>query len=478
MRKLALLSGVLTAFCPLARAQQSSPASPAQQTLPVGKVIPKVSSATQAEQSYALYLPSGYTSEKHWPIVYAFDPAARGSMPVELMKSAAERYGYIVAGSNNAQNGPWKPEFEAAQATYHDTHMRLAIDNNRLYLAGFSGGARFAASLARDCKCAAGLFLNGAGFSPSSPPAAGATFSVFAAIGTLDFNYGEAVSLDAKLETLHYAHALRRFDGSHDWAPASVMDEAFAWFRLIAMKEGREARDMTFVKEEAGKAEERGKTLELAGDRYDSWEEYRQAADTFDGLADSSSFREHAAALEKEKAVRQGAKREQKEFEEQARLTAGISTEVAALNQNSPDTPSAQGQVEQQISELRSRAKHEKNPEELRVVERALVGVYIELMEDGEERSKAKDNLDALPYFELASEANPESVSALEEVAAARALNGDRKGAIEALCRAKENSKDTAAFSAWLQEEPAFAKFRDTVEFRALVAPAEDRHKK
>jgi hypothetical protein len=26
----------------------------------------------------------------------------------------------------------------------------------------------------------------------------------------------------------------------------------------------------------------------------------------------------------------------------------------------------------------------------------------------------------------------------------------------------------------WLQDEPAFAKFRDTPEFRALVGPAQD----
>jgi len=167
---------------------------------------------------------------------------------VELMKDAAERYGYIVAGSNNSHNGSGKSSLEAAQAMIQDTHARLAIDNNRVYFAGLSGAARLAASLAQGCKCAAGVLLNSAGFAPSSPPAPDANFSVFATAGTFDFNYGEVVDLDAKLGTLHYSHALRRFDGPHQWAPASVMDEALAWFRLIAMKDGREQRGMAFVK--------------------------------------------------------------------------------------------------------------------------------------------------------------------------------------------------------------------------------------
>jgi hypothetical protein len=95
-------------------------------------------------------------------------------------------------------------------------------------------------------------------------------------------------------------------------------------------------------------------------------------------------------------------------------------------------------------------------------------------METGQERLEVKDIPHARTYFELAATADPDSVWALREVAAARALDGDRKGALEALHRAGEKSKDPAAFSAWLKEEPAFAKLRDTPEFRALFAPARD----
>jgi hypothetical protein len=65
-------------------------------------------------------------------------------------------------------------------------------------------------------------------------------------------------------------------------------------------------------------------------------------------------------------------------------------------------------------------------------------------------------------------------VWALCQVAVARALDNDRKGAFESLRRAKEKSKDPAALSAWIKGEAAFANFRDTPEFRVLVAPLQD----
>jgi predicted esterase len=455
----------------LSAAPQNAPPSHGQQGPEPGVVVPSVSCATQPDQSYALYLPSHYNRDKRWPIVYAFDPAARGNIPVELMQDAAERYGYLVAGSNNSHNGAWKPEADAAQAMFQDTHARLAIDNHRVYFAGFSGGARLASVLAQRCHCAAGVLLNGAGFSPSSPPGAEATFSVFAAIGTFDFNYSEVLDLDARLGALRYAHALRRFDGPHQWAPANVMDEALAWFRLLSMKEGYEERDVAFIKRQAAEAEKRAKNLELAADPYGSWKEYRQAAATFDGLGEAPAFRERAVAMEKEKAVRDGAKREQQDSEEQSRLSGSISAGLTALCQDALNRRDTRSDVERQILELRSRAEHEKNPERLRVAKRALSGIFVGAMETGQARLDARDVSHARICFELAASADPDSVWALRQVAAVRALDDDPKGALEALRRAKEKSEDLSAFSAWLTDEPAFAKLRATPEFLALLAP-------
>jgi predicted esterase len=450
-------------------------ASPTPSAPQAGIVLPRQICIARPDQTYALYLPSNYTPGKKWPVVYAFDPAARGNQSVELMKDAAERYGYVVVGSNNSRNGSWKVQGEAAQAMLEDTHTRLSLDEHRVYLAGFSGGARVASQIAQNCKCAAGVLLNGAGFSTGRPPSRDAVFAVFAAVGNLDFNYPEVTHLDDTLEATGFPHFLRYFNGPHQWAPKPVMEEALAWFRLIAMKQSAEPRDDNFIAQQHQAALSRAHTLEQTGDVYAAWREYRQSASTFDQLGDdalASPFRQAASTLASQKTVREGAKREKQEFQEQDYLTGDISAGLAALRQLSTNLTGSLSDTQQKIVNLRESIGHEKRFDRIRVLRRAIAGVFVEAMEAGEDRLEAKDITLAKDYFLLAAEADPESSWALSSLATARALGNDRKGTIEALRQARSKTKDPAAFAIWLQTEPAFTKFREDPQFRSLlVAP-------
>jgi len=55
--------------------------------------------------SYSLFVPLGYSPEKNYPLIICFDSHGSGELPVRLMKTAAAKYGYVVAGSNNSKNG-------------------------------------------------------------------------------------------------------------------------------------------------------------------------------------------------------------------------------------------------------------------------------------------------------------------------------------------------------------------------------------
>lgn len=474
MKKVALLIVVCALQVPSGFGQNSQPPSSQHPALETGVVISKVVCNEQPEQSYALYLPKNYSPIRRWPIVYVFDPGARGKVPVELMRDAAERSGFIVAGSNNSKNGPWKIESEAADAMVRDVQARLAVDNHSSYFAGFSGGARVASTIAQFCKCAAGVLLSGAGFRATSPPTREANFAVFSVVGTYDFNFPEMVRLDAKLESVGYPHFFRQFDGPHQWAPSPVMEEAFAWFRLLAMKEGREPRDASFVSAQEKLAEERALVLENSGDLYFAWKEYRQAANVFAGLTDSTLLKTRAQALESNKAVRDGPKREESEFEEQQQLTSGIFAGMGTLARNPTNRDDVRFEVKQQIVALRSRSLHEKHDDKLRVVKRALADVFANAIETGEARLEAGDVAMAREYFQLTCDANPESAWAFGDLALAKAQDGDRKGALEALRQASEKAKDPVAFSEWLKTEPGFARIRDSAEFRALVSSGRD----
>jgi hypothetical protein len=119
------------------------------------------------------------------------------------------------------------------------------------------------------------------------------------------------------------------------------------------------------------------------------------------------------------------------------------------------------------------RAEHERNPQKAHVIQRALGSIFIQAMEQGDNLYEAKDFSHARIFYELGADAEPGSAWAWRVVAASRAMTGDRKGAFEAIRQAKEKSKDSAEFSAWLKEEPAFARIRDTPDFRALLVAAQ-----
>jgi len=472
MVRLAILLTASVVLLWPASAQQNTAANEAPVALTPGVLFRKITAKADPSQSYALYIPSTYSADKTWPIVYAFDPAARGAVPVELMKDAAERYGYIIVGSNNSRNGSRKLEAAAADAMLKDTHARFLVDDRRLYFAGFSGGARLAAQIAQNCGCAAGVLLSGAGFLPKAPVSPDGSFAVFAATGTYDFNYPEIIRMDEQLGKLAQPHFLRRFEGPHQWAPAEAMNEALAWFRLQAMKYGRETRDNTFVQEQFQLETQHAQKFEQSGDLYAAWSEVRQALAGFDGLADVTALRGHSQSLEHEKSVRDGAKREHQDFDDQAGLQNDISAALSSLAAGGGQLADMRSAVEQQISGLRSRAEHEKREERRRVLKRALSGIFVQAMEAGDERLEAKQLDVARAYFEAASAADPTALWALENLAIVRALSNDRKGTLEILRRAKSGAKDLAAFRDWLRAESAFDKLRESSEFGALLDPS------
>jgi tetratricopeptide (TPR) repeat protein len=97
--------------------------------------------------------------------------------------------------------------------------------------------------------------------------------------------------------------------------------------------------------------------------------------------------------------------------------------------------------------------------------------VFIGSIESGNSALEKKDYPLAAQYFACAAEASPESEWVFRQLAAARALSGDRKGAIEALRSAHKVTKNLNAFSSWLDEEASLSSLRALPEFKTLRAP-------
>lgn len=275
--------------------------SAAGQDLPRGTPIDSVACAGDAGQSYALYLPAQYSCDRRWPIIYCFEPGARGPIPIRLFQAAAERYGYILACSNNSRNGPWGPIGQALRAVWKDTHERFCIDDARVYSAGHSGGAQVALTF--------GLFLGrpwaGAIACCGGLPERMATdalprdLAVFVTTGLYDFNYWPSRNILAAMKALGLANRLEIFPDGHTWMPGDVAMDAVSWLELQAMKRGRQKKDEAWIAAQFAARLQQARELEEAGKAVEAYEAYRDLAGDFRGLMDAAPAEKAAARLDR-----------------------------------------------------------------------------------------------------------------------------------------------------------------------------------
>ena len=201
-----------------------------------GKINPKVVCRKFPNVSYALYLPQNYTPGLKYPLIIAFDPHASGSLPLEKYKELADKYGYILMGSNDSKNGQdMNTSGIIIDGLFSETSGRYSIDSTRIYVMGFSGGARIASMIGLFDGGVAGVIGAGAGFINTDQQARFKPDYISFA-GNSDFNMNELINLDKQLDQANFTHAFILFNGKHEWPPAEIMENAFIWNEFCAMR--------------------------------------------------------------------------------------------------------------------------------------------------------------------------------------------------------------------------------------------------
>jgi predicted esterase len=246
-----------------------------------GEIVERVACAANPDQTYALYLPSSYDPARRWPILYLFDPSARGERAAGRFRKGAEAYGFLLAASNNSKNGPMEESLAAAHAVWKDTHARFSIDDRRVYSAGFSGGARVATLEAQLLSGSiAGVIGCGAGFPDNRPPGRDDRFDYFGIVGNADFNHSEMKTLDATLKKLGIPNGLAIFEGLHQWPPEEVCAEALEWMRVREAARGV-VKDAALVDASFQARLARASATEASGRFLDAHREYEQPGRSF-----------------------------------------------------------------------------------------------------------------------------------------------------------------------------------------------------
>ena len=286
-----------------------------------GKVLPDVKCTRDVKFSYALYLPSGYSENKVWPVIFCFAPDAKGDVPVRLLQKPAEEFGFILAGSNDSQNGPWPPIVKAQEALWEEVNSRYRVDPRRSYAMGFSGGSRAGLYLAESKKGRfAGMLSCGAFSSEHGDVTKGSGMCFVLISGETDFNYYEMSAAARKLEKLGLPNWLERFDGGHRWPPEALLYDALSLLQADAMMRDLAPRDDKFIDRLVSKYSARAASLDSAGKKKKARDLYANLARIFKSWPGSAPAAGEALKLTGDGEVRAAEEAERRSEEYAGRL--------------------------------------------------------------------------------------------------------------------------------------------------------------
>ena len=434
------LALLCTASVANAQQSQAPPANPVKNTedkFNRGVVIDKVVSVSDPTKSYALYLPTAYTTTRRFPVLYCFDPMARGTVPVARFKDAAEKYEYIVVGSNNSRNGP-QPLSEIVRDLWADTHARFSIDDQRVYLAGFSGGARVAITVAFGLKDrVAGVIACGAGFPADVPINTPRSFVLLAVAGTEDFNNPEVQALARKLEGSTPPSRLAVFEGGHAWLPIQFATDAVEWLEVQAMKSGIRDRNPSLINEIFEHALSQALAAQTGGDRYRAYRRYAAMAQDFSGLHDVAEVEKKARELGATREIKDALKQEKRMEEEQNFRIQSIHRLIGEHEAADKSFESLTA-LRDELRVQRDTAKGTELSVRRTVARRVIGSLFVEFFEMGNTAVSRKEYQRAVTYYFVCTEIQPDNARTFYYLARAHVLAGSRSKALEALKAAAE----------------------------------------
>lgn len=400
-----------------------------------GKITRKVVCKADEGQSYALYLPAAYTKEKKWPVLFAFDPAARGTLPLKLFKAAADKYNYIIVCSNNARNGPWQDIINAMKAVWRDTKERFSIDYNRIYTTGFSGGARGAAAFPHVIgKPIAGIIASGAGLPTELKAEQVKPSFYYGIVGLEDFNYKEFSRLGRELTRAGVDHVIDVIEGPHTWAPEEVCLRAIDWMEAAAMKRGLIERDKNFIDGVYKNSQRVGQKKFAAGKIYHAAAYYRSAAALFTGLTDTAEIEKLAAQIESSKEFKNFSREEKTRNDKELAFISRFAFVFSLVRNTDPAKIKLKKVLaDLQLDFLSKEVNREENVYDRAMAKRLLPELRMKGNQEGTKYLEKGELERAYFFFEIAARADSRDPIAFYNLACYYSLKNKKKEALKKL---------------------------------------------
>ncbi len=194
---------------------------------------------------YEVYIPSNAVTCKQLPLIIIIDPHGDGKSAIKRFVPVANKYKCILASSKLIKNN-YENYLEEIGVLLEDVNAKYPT-NGKIFLAGFSGGARMALSYGQrnivDGVLACGALTTTNQIITIRAP-------VYALIGMQDFNFIETAQYFFRPENTPGNLHIELSDATHEWPSELELSNAIAYLFLEGEPENKNCLDVEAISSE------------------------------------------------------------------------------------------------------------------------------------------------------------------------------------------------------------------------------------
>ncbi|MEM9649151.1 MAG: alpha/beta hydrolase [Bacteroidota bacterium] len=218
-----------------------------QMVLKKGTILESLPVHDSLPDTFSLYLPSNFSTDKSWPLLVVFDLKGREKQTMSMFVSAAEDEGYILAAPKVYDSLSLSNNIIKAGRSIKKVLDLLPIQKSRIYSVGAQAGARFANLVPLFIKEINGVISIGAAISNTELLDVKRPFHFVGIVDKKNFNYTPMLATEKVLDRYRFPNQILLYDGDKEWPDLSYLKKAMQLFTLAAMAKGNAPKDSAYV---------------------------------------------------------------------------------------------------------------------------------------------------------------------------------------------------------------------------------------
>ncbi len=239
--KKALLLAFLSTFA------ASSVLSQEQMVLRKGEIIEAIPVQDSVQNTFSLYLPTGFNTDKKWPLLMIFEMEGKERQAMSMFVQAAEKQGYVLAAPKMRDTVSLTNSMIAVSKSLERIMGMLPIDLDRIYAGGAASGGRFASLTPILLNGIKGVLSVGASVANSELLNLKQPFHFVGIVSRENYNYTPMLNDTELLDRLKFPNQVLLYEGNSDWPSIGDLEKGMQLFTLAAMGRRLIPKDSLYV---------------------------------------------------------------------------------------------------------------------------------------------------------------------------------------------------------------------------------------